>query len=93
MKTVNNTDEVLCIASQILIRCTIMGIASLFIWWIALKLFGDLAYDVHSTVAPMTRSQFDIIHYIGMLITKAAVSLLFVFPYIAIKLVIRKRLK
>ena len=55
--------------------------------------FGDLAYGVHSRIAPMSRAQFYIIHYAGILMTKAAVSLLFFFPYIAIRLVIRKRKK
>ena len=68
-----------------------MGVIVLLIWWGALELFGDLAYGVHSKIAPMTRQQFDIIHYVGILMTKAAVSLLFFFPFIAIRLVIKKR--
>ncbi len=39
----------------------------------------------------MSRQQFDIIQYVGMLMTKAGVSLLFFFPYIAIRLVIKTR--
>ena len=88
MKTV---DEVLEVTSQVLIRCTVMGVIVLLIWWGALELFGDLAYGVHSRIAPMTRQQFDIIHYVGILTTKAGVSLLFLFPFLAIRLVIRKR--
>ncbi len=88
MKTV---DEVLEVISQILIRCTIMGFVVLLYWWGALELGGDLAYSVHSKIAPMSRAQFDILHYVGMLMTKTAVVLLFFFPYIAIRLVIKKR--
>ena len=54
---------------------------------------GDFAYGIHSRVAPMTRDQFDIIHYAGILLTKAGVSLFFLFPYIAVRLVISKRKK
>lgn len=86
-----NIDEALEVISQVLIRCTVMGVIVLLIWWGALELFGDLAYSVHSKIAPMSRQQFDIIHYVGILMTKAAVSLLFFFPYIAIRLVIKKR--
>jgi len=93
MKNENTTNDVLEVTRQILIRCTVLGIASLLIWWGALELFGDLAYDVHSKVAPMTRSQFEIIHYTGMLVTKSAVAVLFFFPYIAITLVVKKREK
>jgi len=89
----NTIDEVLEVTAQVLIRCTIIGVIVLLIWWGALELFGDLAYNVHSKIAPMSKTQFDIIHYVGMLITKAAVSLLFFIPYIAIRLVSGKRKK
>lgn len=88
MKTI---DEVLEVIGQILIRCTVMGVIVLLIWWGSLALFGDLAYSVHSKIVPITRQQFDVIHYAGMLMTKAAVALLFFFPFIAIKLVVKKR--
>ena len=91
MSNTNTVDEALAVIAQVLGRCAVMGIAVLFIWWGALELMGDLAYRIHSTVAPMTRAQFDIIHYGGLLLTKAGVSLLFFFPYIAVRLVIRKR--
>lgn len=87
----NTEDQTLEVISQVLLRCTVMGIIALLIWWGALALVGDLAYSVHTKIAPMSRQQFDIIHYVGILSTKAGVSLLFFFPYISIKLVIRKR--
>ena len=93
MGDANGTNEALEVVSQVLIRCVVMGIAVLFIWWGALVLAGDLVYAIHSTLAPISRLHFDAIHYAGMLTTKAGVSLLFFFPYIAIRLVIRKRTK
>lgn len=87
----NAVDEVLEVAAQILIRCTVIGVIVLLIWWGALELAGDFAYGVHSKIAPMSRDQFELIHYVGMLMTKAGVSLLFFFPYIAIRLVIARR--
>ena len=86
-----NTNEALEVVGQVLIRCVVMGVAVLLFWWGALALMGDLVYSIHSGFVPMTREQFDVIHYVGMLMTKAAVSVLFLFPYIAIRLVIRKR--
>lgn len=90
MKTI---DEVLEVISQILIRCTIIGFVMLFYWWGALELCGDFVYCVHSKMAPMSRTQFEIIHYVGILTVKTAVLMLFFFPYIAIRFVIRKRKK
>lgn len=91
MNNANTVDEVLEVVAQVLIRCTVIGVVVLLIWSGALALFGDLAYTIHSRIAPMSREQFDVIHYVGILMTKAAVSLLFFFPFIAIRLVIRKR--
>ena len=80
-----NIDEALDVISQVLLRCVIIGVAVLCFWWGALVLMGDFAYSVHSKIVPITRAQFDVIHYAGMLATKAGVSLFFFFPYIAIK--------
>ena len=91
MSNVSDANEALELVGQVLIRCVVMGIAVLFIWWGALVLAGDLVYAIHSTLAPISRLHFDAIHYAGMLTTKAGVSLLFFFPYIAIRLVIKKR--
>ena len=87
----NDTDQMLEVTGQVLLRCVIMGILALLIWWVALLFAGDLAYRVHSSFISITRQQFNLIHYAGMLTTKAIISLLFLFPYIAIRLVIRKR--
>lgn len=91
MSASSDINEQLDVISQVLIRCVVMGVAVLLIWWGALALFGDFAYRFHSSFAPITRQQFEVFHYAGILLTKAAVSLLFFFPYIAIRLVVRKR--
>jgi hypothetical protein len=54
-------------------------------------LAGDLAYSVHAKIVPISREQFYVINYAGGLMTKATVFALFLFPYIAIRLVIKKR--
>ena len=70
-----------------------MGVLVLFLWLGALVLMGDFAYSFNSKIVPISRQQFDIINYAGMLMTKGAIHVLFLFPYIAIRLVIRKRRK
>ncbi len=87
----NSANEMLEVIGQVLIKCFIMGVLVLLYWWGALALMGDFVYSVHTKIAPMTRQQFDVIHYAGMLMTKATIFVLFLFPYIAIRLVIRKR--
>jgi len=93
MSNMSNTKEILEVVSQVLIRCVVMGVVVLFFWWGGLALMGNFVYGVHSKFIPMSREQFHVIHYAGFLTTKAAVSLLFFFPYIAIRLVIKKRTK
>jgi hypothetical protein len=94
MSNSNNIDEILQVTGQVLIRCLIIGVFVLLFWWGALALAGDLAYRVHSgIVLSISREQFDFIHYTGMLMTKSAISILFLFPYLAIRLVISKREK
>ena len=87
----NNTNEMLEVIGQVLIRCFVMGVLVLFFWLGALMLAGDLAYSVHAKIVPISQEQFYVIHYAGGLMTKATVFFLFLFPYIAIRLVIKKR--
>lgn len=91
MSNMSNIDETLEVINQVLIRCVVIGILVLLLWWGALGFMGDLTYSIHSKLTPVSRSHFNAIHYAGMLTTKAGVSLLFFFPYIAIRLVIKKR--
>ena len=91
MNNSSNTNEILEVIGQVLIRCFVMGILVLLFWFGALMLAGDLAYSVHTNFVPITQQQFYVIHYAGGLMTKAAVFFLFLFPYIAIRLVIGKR--
>ena len=78
--------------SQILLRCSIIGFILLLYWWGWLELGGDLAYNMHSRLVPsISKEQFDMIHYVGMLLTKVAILLLFFVPYLATILVIKKR--
>ena len=90
MTDTRSVDGVLEVTAQVLIRCAFMGAIVLLIWWGVLGLAGDLAYNAHARIVPMSRQQFDLIHYASMLITKASMSLLFLFPYIAIRFVMAK---
>ena len=49
MGNTKGVDEVLEVVAQVLIRCTVMGIIVLLIWWGVLAFAGDLAYAAHAT--------------------------------------------
>lgn len=87
----NSIDETLEIIAQVLIRCTVMLVVVLLLWWGILALMGNLTYRIHTRFMPISREQFNAIHYAGMLLTKSAMSVLFFFPYVAVRLVLKKR--
>jgi hypothetical protein len=91
MSNSSNPNEILEKISQVLIRCFIMGVFVLLIWVCSLTLIGDLAYNVHIKIVPMSREQFHIINYDGLITLRTTIFVLFLIPYITIRLVIKKR--
>ncbi len=79
------------IVARILIRCFIGGIFFLMVWFISFTFFGDCIYDFHSKWFPIPRQTFNAIHYAGMAFIKILLILFFLFPYIAIRLVSKKK--
>jgi len=86
-----NVNEVLEVVGKVLIRCFAMVLLVLLFWWAVLVLAGDLTYSVHSKFIPISRAQFNMIHYAGIALMKTVAFVVFLAPYIAIRLVIRKR--
>ena len=87
----NSTPISLEIIAKILIRCFWMGIAFQFylLFW-ALP-GADWAYSVHSKLFDFSRSEFDLMMYGFMGLVKLISIVGFLFPYFAIRLVIRQR--
>ena len=86
----NTSDKLLETASRILARCSIMGFILLLWWWVCLEVASDFIYAVHSRIAPsMSELQFQLINYIGMISTKLVIMILFLLPWIAMKLISR----
>ena len=91
MNEIKNTDDFLDAIAAVLIRCFVIGMALMFLWFGILVLAGDFTYNVHSQFIPIPRQQFDCIQYAAIAITKGCIFLFFLLPYIAIKLVLAKR--
>jgi hypothetical protein len=89
----NEINEMLKVTGQVLIRCFAMGMALLFLWMGWLVLGGDILYWGHSQFIQISREQLEAIHYGGMLLTKAAIFILFLMPYLSIRIVLGKRKK
>ena len=74
----------------ILLRCFILAIAVLLIWFVIYLLMGDFVYGIHAKIFNITRENFELLCYYGMAYIKASAFLFFLLPYIGIKLVVRK---
>jgi len=84
-------NEVLEVIGKVLIRCFVMVLLVLLVWWGALVLAGDLTYSVHSRFIPISRVHFNVIHYAGIALMKTMAFVVFLAPYIAIRLEIKKK--
>ena len=85
------TDDLLDANAKILLRCWVFGFLLLLFWWGAVTLAGDLALGVHGDMFDLTRPQLNVIHYCGILLTKTVVGMFFFIPWVAIRLVLKKR--
>jgi len=77
-------------AAGILIRCFLGGALLLVVWFAAYAAAGDWIYQIHSRWFQIPRQTFDAIHYAGMALTKIAIVLFFLLPWIAVRLVSRR---
>ena len=91
MNPSDNVKETLNTVAAVLLWCFGLGVALLLFWFVMLTLMGDLVYDWHSRFFGISREQFNALHYLMMGFWKAAIFVLFLFPYVGIKLALRKR--
>ncbi len=84
------TRNVLDVAARVLLRCFVLCMAILLVWALSYLALGDLAHRIHSTMFDLTVHEFMLINYCGMGLLKILVFVLFLCPYVAIRLVLRK---
>ncbi len=83
------TIEQLEILAKILLRCTVFGFVLLLFWFGIYMSLGDLVYDLHGQMFGLSQHELNLIHYCGMGFVKLSVFVFFLFPWLAIKLVLR----
>ena len=70
----------------VLLRCFILGIVVLMIWFLFAVLLWPLIPEVHGRMfKQITGHQFQVIHYCGMGLLKLFVTVFFLIPYIAMR--------
>jgi hypothetical protein len=75
--------------SAVLIRCFFLSLALLCIWLIFFLVGGSAGYSLHSQWFELSRHDYDVLNYFGIAFTKICAIIFFLFPYIAIRLVLR----
>ena len=91
MSAQNSPDKKFDAIAEILIRSFSIGIALLTIWLVLVIALPDGVWQMHAKIFDLTREQVARAHYAGLIVTKAGIFTLFLFPYISIKLVLRKK--
>jgi hypothetical protein len=79
------------VIAGILLRCFLGGMVLLTVWFAWFVFAGDWIYQIHAKWFLIPRQSFDAIHYAGMAVTKIAIILFFLLPWIAIKLISGKK--
>jgi ABC-type transport system involved in cytochrome c biogenesis permease subunit len=79
------------VIAGILLRCFLGGIALLTVWFFCFVLAGDCIYQLHSRWFAIPRQAFDTLHYALMAATKITLILFFLLPWIAIRIVSKRK--
>ena len=77
--------------AKILLRCWIFGFLLLLVWFGIFMLAGDVIYRLHGSRFDLSGHDLNVIHYCGMAFVKLSVILFFLFPWAAIRLMLRNR--
>ena len=71
---------------RVLLRCFVLGVVVLIIWFVFFVVGDGLIYSVHGRFfSEISKRQFQVIHYCGMALIKLLVSVFFLVPYVAIR--------
>ena len=86
-------DNLLDRVAGIFLWCFLLSFALLLLWFVFYLLAGDWAYSIHAGWFELSRRDFALVNYWGMAFTKFCAIIIFLFPYLSIKLVMRKKSK
>lgn len=90
MNEQNSCRDGLEMAAQVLIRCFIGGVILLLVWFFVFLMAADWLYAVNAKWFSVTREQFVLVNYCGIAAVKLFVYVVFLIPYVCVRLVLRK---
>jgi len=75
---------------KLTIRCFLIGMLFMLIWFYMFLAAGDWMYGIHSQWFALSKHEFAVVHYCGIAFVKICIFLFFLVPYIACKLCRKK---
>ncbi|HEX4149201.1 MAG TPA: hypothetical protein VHY20_09450 [Pirellulales bacterium] len=87
------TADVLEAMAKILLRCFLLGLLLLLVWTACLVLAPELFHRTYGKMFELAPHDLSVIHYCALALTKICILLFFGFPYLAIRMVLRNRMK
>jgi len=91
MSDFQRTDDLLDALAMVLLRCLLLGVLLLLIWAGVFLAAGDLLFRLNGPLFGLSQHEMNLMHFYGIVFVKCLVLLFFLFPYLAIQLVLRKR--
>lgn len=79
------------VVAKILLRCWVLGLLLLLIWYGMFMLAPTVIYSVHGYMFRLSPHELNIIHYSGMAFAKLVVICVFFFPWLSIRLALRAK--
>jgi hypothetical protein len=90
VSTLSETNELLDAIAKVLLRCFVLGFLLLLLWTVVFVFLSGPIYAQGKWFG-LSPDEVDVIHYCGIAFVKMCVLLFFLFPYISIRLVLRRK--
>ena len=91
MPEFKETHDLLDTVAKVLLRCFILSYLFLLLWVGCFLLAGDLLYRINGPLFGLTQHEMNLVSFYGIVLVKCFAFLVFLFPYIAIRLVLRQK--
>jgi hypothetical protein len=88
---IDSTRDFFDTLAKILLRCWIFGFALLLFAFVVILAAGGVIDDIHGRMFGLSPHELDLIFYNWLGALKLLVLVLFLMPWVAIKLVLRKK--
>ena len=83
------TRELFDTLAKVLLRCWIIGFALGLFSFVVFMLTGEIIDEIHGRMFGLSAHELDLIIYCGLGLHKLCLNLFFLFPWLAIRLVLR----